>query len=86
MSARRQKNIESTSGALRRALDQREVLLAKLVRNEARIRTLAKRNNRARKALFTEGDHDDPAVVGERPYRYEPIDVPDEPFDDPIPF
>jgi len=51
MSKRRQKNIESTGAALRRALDRREVLLAQLVRNEARIRDLIKRNNRARKAL-----------------------------------
>jgi len=50
MNTRRQKNIADTSSALRRALDRREELLAQLVRNEARIAKLIKRNNRAHKA------------------------------------
>lgn len=79
MTMRRQKNIADTHHALERALDQREVLLAKLVRCEARIRTLRKRSMRAQKAFVSNAG--DPASVsvasggGPMPYRYESVDV-----------
>ena len=82
--SRRQKNIESTGAALRRALDRREELLAQLVRNEARIRELVKRNNRARKAL----NHIDgvTSVAGELDqFLPAALKLPAEDFDDEIP-
>ena len=82
--SRRQKNIEGTSSALRRALDRREELLAKLVRNEVAIRRLIKRNNRARKALS--GDPSLSVAGDLTPFLDAVLKLPDEPLDDPIPF
>lgn len=67
MSKRRQKNIEDTSSALRRALDRREELLAALVRTQRRIDVLVKRNNRARSAQ-SKGDASIAAGIAPSPY------------------
>jgi len=82
--SRRQKNIEKTSSALRRALDRREELLARLVRNEVVIRELIKRNNRARKTLHhIEGVT---SVAGDlTPFLDATLKLPEE-HDDTIPF
>ena len=81
MTIRRQKNINDALNALERALDQRELLLAKLVRLELKIRLLRKRSARAQKAYVQKGD--DPMQAGApRPYRFDVIDPGDEPNDE----
>lgn len=74
MTIRRQKNISDAAHALDRALDQREALLAKLVRVERKISLLRKRSARAQKA-YVKGDASVAAGVAPAPYRGERKEV-----------
>jgi hypothetical protein len=64
----RQKRISATLDTIERALDQREALLAKLVRIELKIRILRRRAARAQKAFVASGDASVVAGVAPSPY------------------
>ena len=68
MTVRRQKNISDALNSLEKALDQREQLLAKLVRCEMKIRTLRKRSNRAQKSFVAKGCASVAAGMSPSPY------------------
>lgn len=69
MTVRRQKTIAKTLDTIERALDQREALLARLVRCELKIRLLRKRAQRAQKAFVAKGDASVAAGMAPSPYR-----------------
>jgi len=77
MTLRRQKNIADTAHALDRALDQRDVLIAKLVKCELRIRTLRKRSIRAQKAYVAKGDASVAAGIAPSPFQRDAVVIAD---------
>lgn len=92
MTIRRQKNIADTARELDVALDARDVLLAKLVRLELKIRKLKQRSARAQKAYVAKGDPSSVSlamgIIAETipyPFRHPGMVAGDDELDDAIP-